>query len=113
MLQTHPDVRFEPIDEDKRDELYFGVAIDCVWHDSKYAVFTARNGYETEREFSNVREVRAFINGWEDALKDEEFYQKRAEKEAAMKRLSEEADRLIKMGEDILKGQQQDGEKTQ
>lgn len=74
---------------------------------------TARNGYETEREFSNVREVRAFINGWEDALKDEEFYQKRAEKEATMKRLSEEADRLIKMGEDILKGYQQDGEKTQ
>lgn len=57
--------------------------------------------------------MRAFINGWEDALKDEEFYQKRAEKEATMKRLSEEADRLIKMGEDILKGYQQDGEKTQ
>lgn len=109
----YDDVRFEPIDEDKRDELYFGVAIDCVWHDSKYAVFTARNGYETEREFSNIREVRAFINGWEDALKDEEFYQKRAEKDAAMKRLSEEADRLIKMGEDILKGYQQDSEKTQ
>ncbi len=106
-------MRFEPIDEDKRDELYFGVAIDCVWRNSKYAVFTARNGYKTEREFSNVREVRAFINGWEDALKDEEFYQKRAEKEATMKRLSEEADRLIKMGEDILKGYQQDGEKTQ
>lgn len=109
----YDDVRFEPIDEDKRDELYFGVAIDCVWHDSKYAVFTARNGYETEREFSNIREVRAFINGWEDTLKDEEFYQKRAEKDAAMKRLSEEADRLIKMGEDILKGYQQDSEKTQ
>lgn len=106
-------MRFEPIDEDKRDELYFGVAIDCVWHDSKYAVFTVRNGYETERKFSNIREVRAFINGWEDALKDEEFYQKRAEKDAAMKRLSEEADRLIKMGEDILKGYQQDSEKTQ
>lgn len=30
-----------------------------------------------------------------------------------MKRLSEEADRLIKMGEDILKGYQQDSEKTQ
>lgn len=28
-----------------------------------------------------------------------------------MKRLSEEADRLIKMGEDILKGYQQDSEK--
>ena len=57
--------------------------------------------------------MRACINGWEDALKDEEFYQKRAEKDAAMKRLSEEADRLIKMGEDILKGYQQDSEKTQ
>lgn len=57
--------------------------------------------------------MRAFINGWEDELKDEEFYQKRAEKDAAMKRLSEEADRLIKMGEDILKGYQQDSEKTQ
>lgn len=33
--------------------------------------------------------------------------------DAAMKRLSEEADMLIKMGEDILKGYQQDSEKTQ
>ena len=106
-------MRFEPIDEDKRDELYFGVTIDCVWNDSKYAVFTARNGYETEREFNNVSEVRAFINGWEDELKDEEFYQKRAEKDAAMKKLNEEADRLIKMAEDILKKHQQDDEKTQ
>lgn len=57
--------------------------------------------------------MRAFINGWEDALKDEEFYQKRAEKDAAMKKLNDEADRLIKMAEDILKRHQQDDEKTQ
>lgn len=48
-----------------------------------------------------------------DKSKPSEFYQKRTEKDAAMKRLSEEADRLIKMGEDILKEYQQDGEKTQ
>lgn len=57
--------------------------------------------------------MRAFINGWEDALKDEEFYQKRAEKDAAMKKLNDEADRLVKMAEDILKRHQQDDEKTQ
>lgn len=57
--------------------------------------------------------MRAFINGWEDVLKDEEFYQKRAEKDAAMKKLNDEADRLIKMAEDILKRHQQDDEKTQ
>lgn len=57
--------------------------------------------------------IAPFINGWEDELKDEEFYQKRAEKDAAMKKLNEEADRLIKMAEDILKKHQQDDEKTQ
>lgn len=109
----YDDVRFEPIDEDKRDELYFGVAIDCVWQKSKYAVFTARNGYDIEKEFGNVREVRAFINGWEDALKDEAFYRKRAEKEVALKKMSEETDRLIEKADDILKKSHQSDEKNQ
>lgn len=103
----YDDVRFEPLDESRRDELYFGVAIDDKRNDAKYAVFTARNDYENERLFSTVYEVRDFINGWEDALNDKEFYERKAardaEAKAALEKLSKETDRILSSVGDILK----------
>ena len=103
----YDDVRFEPLDESRRDELYFGVAIDDKRNDAKYAVFTARNDYENERLFSTVYEVRDFINGWEDALKDKAFYEMKAardaEAKAALEKLSKETDRILSSVGDILK----------
>ena len=54
----YDDFRLEPLDEDRRDELYFGV---CCGHphgsEFMYEIFTARNGYHTEFKCKNKREV--------------------------------------------------------
>ncbi len=70
----HPmydDVRFEPMDESKWDELYFMVAIDDKRQDYRFEVYTARSGYEFEAGFGRVQEVQEFINGWESTLRDQ------------------------------------------
>lgn len=102
----YDDVRFEPLDESKRDELYFCIAIYGKRREHKYVVFTARNDYEEEAEFDNVCQVREFINGWEEALKDNEFYRKKAERECYAKELSnkaqEELDRIMEQLDKLL-----------
>lgn len=103
----YDDVRFEPMDENRRDELYFGIAINDRRNDYIYEVFTARNDYRTEIGFDDVNDVRKFINEWEIALQDQSFYEQKAAKAAMIKaevdKLAKEADRLIKLGQEILK----------
>lgn len=98
----YDNIRFSPIDENCRNELGFGVAVDDERGDYKYEIFTARNYYETEVGFSDAREVVKFINGWEAALKDIVFYERRAARDRELKRVSDEAMKLIQQGEAIL-----------
>lgn len=91
----YDDVRFEPLDESRRDDLYFGVAIADKRNECEYTVFTARNDYQTEVEFDCIQEVQAFINGWEDALKDEAFYARRQERQKKLDELSQQCDQLL------------------
>lgn len=83
----YDDVRFEPLDEDKRDELYFLVAIDDMRKDSKYQIVTARNDYETEEECDETEEVIEFINNWENMLKDEAFYERKNQRDIEIKKV--------------------------
>ena len=99
----YDDVRFEPLDESLRDELYFGAALNAERNNHTYEIFTARYGYENEVGFNTVQEVQQFINNWENALKDQAFYEARKKRNKELQRLSDEATRLISECELILK----------
>ena len=60
----YDDMRFEPIDENLRDELYFLVCVDCPWDNKKFGIATARKNYENEAEFDTKKEVVEWINNF-------------------------------------------------
>lgn len=98
----YDDVRFEPMDDSKRDDLYFLVAIDDKRRSYPYEIYTARNDYDFEAGFGNVREVQDFINNWESALQDQSFYERKAEEYRKLDELNKEAARLLELGRKIL-----------
>lgn len=106
----YDDVRFEPLDESQRDELYFGIAIDDKRNEHRYTVFTARSGYEDEAGFDSIKDVVSFVNGWEGALKDTAFYERRAAKEKELEKLSERAEKLLAECERLLSESAKDEE---
>ncbi len=110
----YDDVRFEPLDESRRNELYFGIALGDERNDHPYTVFSARADYENEAGFDSVEEIIAFINAWKDALRDEEFYRRKAERGKQLDELSEKTMEILKQGEAIIakhKLETQEGEK--
>lgn len=99
----YDEVRFEPIDESRRDELYFLVAIDdkrCGY--KKYEITTARNDYDPEIGFDNVRDVRDWINSWEDRLKDKSFYEERDRRHKSLQEHIESCIELINQCKELL-----------
>ena len=54
----YDDFRLEPLDEERRDELYFGVQCGHPFgSEYMYEIFTARSGYKTEFKCKNKKEV--------------------------------------------------------
>lgn len=97
----YDDVRFEPMDDPKRNERCFLVAIDDKRRDYKYEIYTARNAYDREAGFDRVEEVQEFINCWESALQDQTFYERKAARDKELKELAEEIVRVLEWGQRI------------
>lgn len=57
----YDDMRFEPMNEELREKMYFLLIIDCCWY-KKYAISTARNNYKVEFETDDKNEMIAYIN---------------------------------------------------
>ena len=61
----HPlydDFRFEPLDENKREQLYFGVSCGHPYgSEFMYEIFTARTDYKTEFKCKSKKEVLKVI----------------------------------------------------
>ena len=101
----HPlydDVRFEPLDEEKRNELYFLVAIGDERRDYQYEIYTSRNDYSLEAGFNNVGEIQDFINRWEDVLKDPSFYERRDARCKELDELAKRSSKILRLGEKLL-----------
>lgn len=74
----YDDIRFEPIDEDKHDDWYFYISVGDTQWEHQYTVITARNDFDAEVSFDRWYKVQQFINHWEQALNDEDFYREKA-----------------------------------
>ena len=91
------DVRFEPLDKNKCEDLCFGIKIGDQRTDFEYEFFTARNDYEVEVGFNDIGDVHQFINHWEDALQDKSFYDARdAVRDARIRTIIAEGEKLLK-----------------
>ena len=86
----YDDVRFEPMDQSRRDELFFLVTIGDTREEAKYAIVTGRNDYVVERSLDDIHEVQKFINRWETELHNVEFYAKREQKRLEIEALEKE-----------------------
>lgn len=73
----YDDIRFEPIDRDKHDDWYFYVSVGDTQWEHQYTVITARNDYDAEVSFDRFTKVQRFINHWQNALNDEDFYREK------------------------------------
>lgn len=64
MGPLYDDIRFEPLDGTKRQDLYFVLSIDDKRQPDRYCIYTARNRYGMEASFNKPVEVIGFLNSW-------------------------------------------------
>lgn len=111
---NHPlydDVRFEPMDASKCEELCFGVTIGDKRCGYKYGIFTARNDYEVEVGSNNVGEVQQFCNNWENLRKNSVFYEAKISRDAELKELSNKMMKVLKSCDELLAAYEVEGDK--
>lgn len=57
----YDDFRFKPLEDNKRNIMYFGIACDDKRREHKYEMFTARSNYNTEFVAANKKELLKMI----------------------------------------------------